>query len=53
MRVALLARGGHAFSMGYRTPLVTLKHWPDRMAEWLTRNDWLKLVGAPKDAPSK
>ena len=33
--------GAHAFNMGYRTEYVSLKHWPDRMAEWLLDNGWL------------
>jgi acetyl esterase/lipase len=53
VEVHIFARGGHAFNMGYRTPLVTLKHWPDRMAEWLADNDWLKPLAASKDATSK
>jgi acetyl esterase/lipase len=48
LEVHIYARGGHAFNMGYRTPLVTLKHWPDRMAEWLADNNWLK----PADSKS-
>jgi acetyl esterase/lipase len=38
----IFARGGHAFNMGYRTPLVTLKGWPQRMVEWLGDNELLK-----------
>jgi hypothetical protein len=36
--------------MGYRTPLLTLKHWPDRMAEWLADNNWLKPADAAASA---
>jgi acetyl esterase/lipase len=32
------ARGGHAFNMGYRTPLESLKKWPQRLTDWLTDN---------------
>jgi acetyl esterase/lipase len=46
IEVHIYARGGHAFNMGYRTPLVTLQHWPDRMADWLTDNNWLKPAEA-------
>jgi acetyl esterase/lipase len=44
VEVHIYARGGHAFNMGHRTPLVTLQHWPDRMAEWLADNNWFKPV---------
>ena len=53
IEVHIYARGGHAFNMGYRTPLATLKHWPDRMAEWLADNEWLKPREASKDAAQK
>lgn len=32
------ARGGHAFNMGNRTELVTLKKWRERLHEWLLDN---------------
>lgn len=35
VEVHIFARGGHAFNMGNRSQLATLKHWPDRMADWL------------------
>lgn len=38
----LYARGGHAFNMGQRTALVTLKTWPQRMADWMTDNGFLQ-----------
>ncbi len=38
----IYARGGHAFNMGYRSPLSTLKGWPQRMADWLADNQFLK-----------
>ena len=34
----VFARGGHAFNMGNRSQLETLKHWPQRLAEWLGDN---------------
>ena len=48
IEVHIFGRGGHAFNMGYRTPLVTLKHWPDRMADWLTDNNWLNAAESAK-----
>jgi acetyl esterase/lipase len=50
IEVHIYARGGHAFNMGYRAPLATLQHWPDRMAEWLADNNWLKPAAA--EAPA-
>lgn len=43
----LYAAGGHAFNMGEDTPLVSLQHWPDRIADWLSDRG---LLGKP--APS-
>jgi acetyl esterase/lipase len=34
-------RGGHAFNMGYRTKLSTLRGWPQRMADWLSDSGFL------------
>jgi acetyl esterase/lipase len=38
VEVHLYAQGDHAFNMGYRTPLVSVKGWPQRMADWLKDN---------------
>ncbi len=38
----IFAKGGHAFNMGYRSQLATLKGWPQRLADWLADNDFLK-----------
>ncbi len=38
IEVHLYGHGGHAFNMGYRTPLVTLKNWPQRLADWMADN---------------
>ena len=32
----MYAIGGHAFNMGERTPYVSLRHWPDRITDWMT-----------------
>lgn len=32
----LYAEGGHAYNMGETTPLVSLRHWPDRITDWMT-----------------
>jgi acetyl esterase/lipase len=31
----VLASGGHGFNMGNRSKLESVRHWPDRLAEWL------------------
>ena len=31
----LFSRGGHAFNMGERAELQAIRHWPDRLTEWL------------------
>jgi acetyl esterase/lipase len=38
----IYAKGGHAFNMGYRSQLATLKGWPQRMTDWLADNGFLK-----------
>jgi acetyl esterase/lipase len=37
----IYAKGGHAFNMGQRTTLLTIKGWPGRLSDWLTDNGWL------------
>ena len=37
----IYSHGGHAFNMGHRSELATLKGWPQRMADWLADNGWL------------
>ena len=36
--VHIYAQGSHAFNMGQRTKLVTLKGWPQRLADWMEDN---------------
>jgi acetyl esterase/lipase len=38
----IFARGGHAFNMGNRSKLESLKHWPQRLAEWMKDNAFLE-----------
>ncbi len=38
----IYARGAHAFNMGKRSDLVTLKTWPQRLADWMNDNSILK-----------
>lgn len=42
VEVHLYARGGHAFNMGYRSDLATLKGWPARLADWFADSGLLK-----------
>jgi len=42
VEVHLYARGDHAFNMGYRSSLNSIKGWPQRLADWLKDNDWLR-----------
>ncbi len=37
----IFARGGHAFNMGNRAKLATLKGWPQRLADWMADNNIL------------
>ena len=41
VEIHLYARGDHAFNMGYRATLSSIKAWPQRLAEWLQDNGWL------------
>jgi acetyl esterase/lipase len=42
VEVHIFARGGHAFNMGNRSDLRTLRNWPARMADWLADNHILR-----------
>lgn len=42
VEVHIFARGGHAFNMGKRSDLRTLRNWPARMADWLADNHILR-----------
>ncbi|HTY09916.1 MAG TPA: alpha/beta hydrolase [Bacteroidota bacterium] len=41
MEAHLYAQGKHAFNMGDRSQLNSIKTWPQRMADWLSDNGWL------------
>jgi acetyl esterase/lipase len=44
----LFAKGNHAFNMGNRSQLATIKGWPQRMADWMADNNILdSSVPAP------
>lgn len=38
----IYAQGDHAFNMGNRSPFITLKTWPQRLADWMADNNILK-----------
>jgi len=44
--VHLYARGNHAFNMGQRTPFVSVRNWPDRLAEWLKDSGYIAELKA-------
>jgi acetyl esterase/lipase len=47
-----LARGKHAFNMGDRSTFVSVRSWPDRMADWLKDSGYLQPAsGAARSAP--
>ena len=46
----IYARGGHAFNMGNRSKLATLKGWPQRLNEWMGDNNILDPAKPAKDA---
>ncbi|GAB5349448.1 alpha/beta hydrolase [Alteriqipengyuania sp. 357] len=41
----MYAEGGHAYNMGEATPFVSLRHWPDRITDWLTDRGLLQPAG--------
>jgi acetyl esterase/lipase len=47
----IYARGGHAFNMGNRSQLQTLRNWPQRMTEWMADNGILDPAKRPPDRP--
>ena len=38
----VIAQGKHAFNMGDRSPYLAIRHWPDRLAEWLRDRGYLE-----------
>jgi acetyl esterase/lipase len=41
IEVHLFAQGSHAFNMGNRSKLASIKGWPQRMADWMQDNNIL------------
>ncbi len=44
-----IAKGKHAFNMGDRSQFVAVRHWPDRMADWMTDRGLLKATPTPSN----
>lgn len=44
----IYAKGDHAFNMGNRSSLNSIKNWPQRMADWLSDNNILVPVNSPE-----
>lgn len=40
----IYAQGKHAFNMGQRSEYVSIRHWRDRLAEWLEDRGYLKAA---------
>ena len=51
----LYADTDHAFNMGQRSERISLQHWPDRLADWLSDGGWLIGHGgqAPQGVPAR
>jgi acetyl esterase/lipase len=41
----ILAQGNHAFNMGQRSKLVSVKTWPQRLADWMSDSGYLRPSG--------
>jgi acetyl esterase/lipase len=49
VEVHIYTKGSHGFNMGNRSQLQSISTWPQRMADWLTDNNYLnKLRERPK-----
>jgi acetyl esterase/lipase len=46
-----LAQGKHAFNMGDRSSLISLRTWPERMAGWLRDSGYLTPSAAAQSVP--
>jgi acetyl esterase/lipase len=46
IEVHIYEKGGHGFNLGGRSPLASIKGWPQRMTDWLSDNHWLEPASA-------
>lgn len=44
----IFAKGGHAFGLGTRSKVEAVKHWPDRLVDWMTDTGLLSAAKAEK-----
>jgi hypothetical protein len=44
-----LAQGKHAFNMGDRSSLVSVRNWPQRMADWMADRGLLTASASPRN----
>lgn len=44
----IFAKGGHAFGLGTRSKVEAVKHWPDRLVDWMTDSGLLNAAKAAK-----
>ena len=42
MEVHIYEHGGHGFNMGNRSKLISIKGWPQRMADWMSDNNYFQ-----------
>lgn len=42
VEVHIYSKGGHAFNMGNRSKLASIKGWPQRLTDWLADNEFLQ-----------
>jgi acetyl esterase/lipase len=48
-----LAKGRHAFNMGDRSKLITVRTWPQRMADWMSDSGYLTPTGMTEPTAKK
>jgi acetyl esterase/lipase len=48
VEVHIYAQGDHGFNMGYRSKLQSISTWPQRMADWLSDNNYLHPAAAKR-----
>jgi hypothetical protein len=42
LEVHIYAQGKHAFNMGQRSQYLGIRHWPQRLADWLEDRGYLR-----------
>jgi acetyl esterase/lipase len=48
VEVHIYTQGDHGFNMGYRSKLQSISTWPQRMADWLSDNNYLHPAAAKR-----